>query len=176
MTRRGDALSANDGQRRKIVAVARFRVACVQAHAHAHRADLAPALAVDRALRVEGRACGVAGTFEHRAERIADDLKHMAPVRVYRALEQRVMARLRLLHRIGMLLDQSRRALDVGEKKGYGAGWKRLHRESGAIQATACSNCLSRLPRKTSPGWILGSLRMLGLGSMIVDDLLGGVH
>src|ERR1700737_5556648 len=146
MTRRGDALSANDGQRRKIVAVARFRVACVQAHAHAHRADLAPALAVDRALRVQGRACGVAGIFEHRAERIADDLEHVAAVRVYRALEQRVMARLRLLHRIGMLLDQSRRALDVGKKKSYGAGWKRLHRESGAIQATACSNCLSRLP------------------------------
>src|SRR2546430_5433537 len=131
MTRRGNALSANDGQRRKIVAVARFRVAGMQAHAHPHRADLAPALAVERALRVQGRACGVAGIFEHRAERIAHDLEHVATVRVYRALEQRVMACLRFLHRIGMLLDQSRRALDVGKKKGYGAGWKRLHRESG---------------------------------------------
>ena len=131
MTRGGDALSANDGQRRKIVAVARFRVAGVQAHAHTHRADLAPALAVERALRVEGRACGVAGIFEHRAEGITDDLEHVAAMRVDGALEQRVMARLRLLHRIGMLLDQLRRALDVGEKKGYGAGWKRLHRESG---------------------------------------------
>src|ERR1700730_3341920 len=94
-------------------------------------APILPQLSPWSARRVEGLACSVAGVFEHRAERIADDLEHVAPVCAYRALEQRVMARLRLLHRIGMLLDQSRRALDVGEKKGYGAGWKRLHRGSG---------------------------------------------
>ena len=121
MARRGDTLRTNDGQRGKIVAVASFSVARVQAHAHAHGADLAPAFSVQRSLRVECRTHGIGGVFEYRAERVADDLEHVSSVCVDRAFEQRVMTRLRPFHRIGMLLDEARRALDVCEKKRNGA-------------------------------------------------------
>src|SRR6266700_2298118 len=88
MTRCGDSLSANDGQRRDIFAVARFRVAGMQAHAHAHGADLAPAFAMQRPLRIERRARCVGGVFEYRAERIADDLEYLSAMRVDGILEQ----------------------------------------------------------------------------------------
>ena len=118
VTRGGDALSAHDGQRRNIVAVARFRVAGVQPHAHAHRADLAPVSLVQRALRVEAprlaASPGFSNTEQKRRPTTWNTWPRCASIAL---LQQRVMARQRLLHRIGMLLDQPRRALDVGEQR-----------------------------------------------------------
>ena len=127
---RGHALGAREGERGDIVAVARFRRSRVQAHAHAHGADFAPAFSMQRALRVQRRVERVAGVLERRAETIADDVEHAAVMRADRAFQQRVMARQRVLHRVGVLLEEPRRALDVGEEEGDGAAGQRVHASS----------------------------------------------
>ena len=48
-------------------------------------------------------------------------------MRADRALQERVVALDRIAHRLGMLLDQPRRAFDVGEQEGDGAGGKVAH-------------------------------------------------
>ena len=64
--------------------------------------------------------CGqrVAGGLEHRADAVADNLEHAAAVRADGVGQQRVMPLERRLHRVGVLLEEPRRALDVGEQEG----------------------------------------------------------
>ena len=98
-----------------------FRRAGMQADAHAHGTDLAPDLVIQRALRLQSRGERITRIGEDRAERVADHLKHVPVIRLDRALQQRMMARERVLCGIRVLLDQSRRAFDIGEQEGDGA-------------------------------------------------------
>src|SRR5262249_9018496 len=60
--------------------------------------------------------------------RVADDLKYVAPVRLYRALNQRVVTGERTLHRLGVPLPEPGAALDVREKERDGASRNWRHR------------------------------------------------
>ncbi len=127
MARGRDALGTHQGKRRDVCAVVRFRRADVQADAHPHGTDFAPALLVQGALRVEGRAERLVGVVKHRAEGIADDLEHLPAVRIDCTLQQHVMPRERNGCSLRMLLDQARRALDIGEQEGDDAIGQAAH-------------------------------------------------
>ena len=86
------ALDPRQRQRRRIFVAVRLDCPGMQAHPHAHGADIAPAFLVQRALRAQRGSQRIAGLFERRAESVAQDLEHVAPVSAYRALQQRVMA------------------------------------------------------------------------------------
>ncbi len=60
---------------------------------------------MQRTLRAKRRRYRVIGAFERRAERVADDVEDAAVVKVDRLLQQRVMARQRVRHRVGVLLE-----------------------------------------------------------------------
>ncbi len=86
------ALHARQCQRRVILAAARLHGAGVQPHPHAHRADVAPALLVQCALRVERGRKRVAGFLERSAEAVTLNLEHVAAMFADRVLQQRVVA------------------------------------------------------------------------------------
>ena len=121
MARGHHALRARQRQRRVVFGAARLDRSRVQSHPHAHRADVAPALLVQRALRVQRGSERVAGILERRAEAVALNLEHVTTMRADRVLQQRVVARQRVLHRLRMLLEEPRRPFDVREQERDGA-------------------------------------------------------
>src|SRR5215470_18468824 len=113
MSCRRDALNANESKRGCVLAVVDLGCARMQAHADANSADLFPALPMQRALGVECGGKRIRGMSEHRAKRIANDLEHLTATRDDGFMQQGVMAFERHLHRDGVILDETRRALDV---------------------------------------------------------------
>jgi hypothetical protein len=85
---------------------------------------------MQRTLRAKSRGRSVIGALERRAESVADDVENAAVVEVDRILQQRVMARQRVWHRAGVLLEQPRRTFDVGEQEGDDASRESVHAAS----------------------------------------------
>ncbi len=82
---------------------------------------------MQRALGGERRGKRVAGLLERRAEPVAQNLKYMAAIGAYRALQHGAMASQGILHRIGMPLNERRRPFDIGEEKCDGAAGQGIH-------------------------------------------------
>jgi hypothetical protein len=89
----------------------------VQAHAHAHRAELAPVVILQRTLRGKRRAERIVRVDERGAQPVADHVKHAPVVLLDHALQQFLMSTYRTLSRVGVLLNELRGPLDVGEQE-----------------------------------------------------------
>ena len=84
---RRHALRARKSERGDVIVVPRFRAARVEAHPDAHGDDFAPVFLVQCALGGQRGGERVAGVLEHRAETVAEHVKHVAAMRADRALQ-----------------------------------------------------------------------------------------
>ncbi len=158
------ARRAGEGEPRHVLAglvlrrvdVGRFRV---QGHAHPDRARRAPRLGSKRPLRGERGGHALRRGVEGGAERVPDNLEHVAAGQLNRLLEQSVMADEGVIHRLGMLLPEPRAALDVREEEGDRAGGQRQHVHALAPMRLTLSDrrsavarpALNRASRRGSP-------------------------
>ena len=99
-----------------------LRLARVQAHAHAHADAVGPGLGGQRALRLDHGLEGIRGAREGHEERVAVGADH-APMMLLKRLEQKLV----LLRQHGgiflaQLLQEPRRAFDIGEEERDCAG------------------------------------------------------
>ncbi len=101
-----------------VVAVARFRLARVQAHAHAERTGRVPRFPVERELRGDRGVDRVVGGVEGGVEPVPRRLDHEAVVTLDGVTHDGIVTRERLLHRLGVLLPEARRTLEIGEQEG----------------------------------------------------------
>ncbi|HEY2937173.1 MAG TPA: hypothetical protein VGJ25_11280 [Gaiellaceae bacterium] len=97
------------------------RLSRVQADANANRA------AAEQPLRLDGGGRSIPGTCERDEEGVALRVDLDAAVRRERVPEQVAMPRKRVGVGVAELAEKSRRALDVGEQQGDGAGGQRGH-------------------------------------------------
>ncbi len=104
-----------------VVAVAELGFAGVQPHADPQRRGVDQLLTRERELRLDRGADRVAGGREHGVHAVARRLHDVPAVRADRVVQDRVVAREGDRHRVGLLLPETRRALEVGEEKGDGA-------------------------------------------------------
>src|SRR5262249_18884900 len=88
-------------------------------------------------LYLDGGAQGGEGIGEDGAEAVAVRLEDASPMRFDDALEQRVMAVAKRLHRLRVLLPQPRPPPDVGEQEGERLG--RLREEGGELIRRGCA-------------------------------------
>ncbi len=136
-------------RRAEIVAVAHFDRAGVKRHAHAQLRSFGPRLAMERALRFECRGKSVGRRVERRAEGVPARLEDVAVVIVDAVAQQRIVARERSAHRIGVRFPQPRAALDVGEEQRDGAGRNVCHRGSPPRGTDSAND--TRLRRQRPP-------------------------
>ena len=105
-----------------VVAVARFGVPGVDAHADTQRPGAVPPLARDRELRVARGSNRVGGIGERGVRAVAGHLHDMAVVGSDRLAEDLVVPGESVLHRLGVLLPQPCGPLEVREEKRDRAG------------------------------------------------------
>ncbi len=105
-----------------VVVVAPFRDARVQAAACAQRQAAHPLELGERALQLHRGADGIEWIAEGRVQPVARLLHDVPAVPFHRLARERVVARHRRAHPIGLLLPEAGAALDVGEKERRGAG------------------------------------------------------
>jgi hypothetical protein len=99
----------------------------VHSHSHLELGVGTPVLGRERRLRSDGRTDGGAGAVEDREERVALAVDSSPACRFEGPADQPVVRREELAVAIAAeRLQQLRRALDVGEDEGDGAGRKRL--------------------------------------------------
>ena len=100
------------------VAVALGGLARVQAHPDPQLQRLGPRRRAQRALRGHRRAHAVVGGPERRQRAVAGALHHLPAVTLDRVAHETVVMGQRGPHRVGMLLPQARRTLQIGEQEG----------------------------------------------------------
>src|SRR4030095_4402066 len=111
-----------------IVAVTHLDCARVKRHAHAELRPFGPRFAMQRPLRLERRGKRIGRRVERRAEGVATRLEDVTVVIGDAVAQQRIVARERGAHRLGVRFPEPRAALDVGEEQRDGAGRNVCHR------------------------------------------------
>ncbi len=103
--------------RPEVVTVSAMRDPRVNPHANRQRTRRTPRLAEELQLRVGCRRHRGPGRREHRMHAVARRLDHVPTVRLDGAAQDGIVAGQRPLHRLGMLLPEARRALEIGEQE-----------------------------------------------------------
>src|SRR5262249_53129567 len=139
----GDAGRANDVEP-EVALFAHVRLAGVEAHAHPQLASVRPRVVVQRTLRVDRGRDRIARPREREEERVALRV-HLRAAAVAEGLahEPPVVARDLPVALVPELLQETRRALDVGEHEGDGPAGQLRHR--------AYATAVNRLAQETSP-------------------------
>ena len=101
-----------------VVTVAQFRRAGVDTDPHSQRLRQRPLLRSQRHLRGDGSVDRVVARRERSVETVTRRLHHVPATRLDRVTNDLVMARQRRLHRLRMLLPQTRRTLEISEQEG----------------------------------------------------------
>ena len=86
-----------------------------------------PALGGERPLRIDRGQHPVGRGGERRVRAVAGGLDDRAAVRLDRGAHDRVVARQRGPHRLGLFLPQAGRAFDVGEQERHRSGRRLTH-------------------------------------------------
>ncbi len=104
-------------RRTVVVAVAQLRSAGVHTHAHPQRAGLGPRFGAQRELRVDCRIHGLGRAREGGEEPVPGRLHHVPTAGLHGGGHHLVVTRQCPAHRVGMLLPQTRRPLEIGEQE-----------------------------------------------------------
>ena len=116
-----------------VVATPVLRIAGVQTHAHTQRSRRAPRLGLQRQLPGHCRVDGVRRGGKGGVHAVAGGLDDVAVVFEHRALQDLVVPGERVLHRLGMVLPQTSRPLEIREEEGDRS--LRQHRHGRPYQA-----------------------------------------
>ena len=153
--RRGDA-SGTVHRRAVVVAVTHLRHPGVQTHPDLQRLGEHPLLAGQRALRVDRSRHCVGCSAERSVQAIAGGLHHMAVALLHRASQDLVVARQRIAHRLGMLLPEAGRALEIGEQERH-----RPRREVSHPSISLSSRSISERVKSRSSSVLIDSPRAI---------------
>jgi hypothetical protein len=101
-----------------VVAAALFGRARVDAHSDTQRTSVQPRSGAERTLRTSRCLHRVHRVCERGMDAIPSRLHDVTTVRLDRCAQDLVVTRQRRLHRLGMLLPQTRRTFKIGEQEG----------------------------------------------------------
>lgn len=106
----------------EVIAVAPFRRADVDRHAHGEAVDGRPVARSKRLLRSDGRIDRVGGKIERSVKPIAGGLENVTTLRGDGIAQDLIVLAQRLLHGRAMVQPAQARSFDVGEQERYDIG------------------------------------------------------
>ena len=121
-------------RRAEIIAVTQLRHTRMNPDSHPQRFAHLPRLRADHKLRINRGADRTVRGREHRVHPVAASLHHLAAVRRDRVPQDRVVAGERGAHRIGLLIPQTRRHLEIGEQEGHRPRWQLHHHHPSPVR------------------------------------------